>query len=182
VHRSRVRVAVPCVGGEEERAIRSTCGCSHRGPARDRRRRGGRRSGSVRGARPAVESMGRAATEDPVLFEAAAQPGFLPHAPSSRLNRCPTRRRGSKRPEPQYCCSDTRRALTRGEIVHDVAGYPRRSPLIGGVRARQGNAAGRCRSRPNRSVTARARLPRTARTTTCPISAWASGSRRSASR
>ncbi len=76
--RSRVRVAVPCVGGEEEQTIRRDLSAARIGARHE-----------IVDVAPVgavglfaahdlqVESMGRAATEDPVLFEAAAAAGVL---------------------------------------------------------------------------------------------------------
>ncbi|MDQ1455828.1 MAG: hypothetical protein QOH28_1448 [Actinomycetota bacterium] len=76
--RSRVRVAVPCVGGEDERTIRSDLAAARieaRHEIVDVAPLGA--VGLFAAHDLQVESMGRTATEDPVLFEAAAAAGVL---------------------------------------------------------------------------------------------------------
>jgi hypothetical protein len=76
--RSRVRVAVPCVGGDEEQRIRrdlAAAGIDARHEIVDVAPVGAVHLFAARDLQ--VESMGRAATEDPVLFEAAAAAGVL---------------------------------------------------------------------------------------------------------
>jgi hypothetical protein len=76
--RSRVRVPVPCVGGEEERRIRSDLTAARvdeRHEVVDVAPVGAVQLLVGHGLH--VESMGRAASEDPVLFEAAAAAGVL---------------------------------------------------------------------------------------------------------
>ncbi len=75
-----------------------------------------------------VVSMGRPAADDPVLFELAAAAAVCAaermHVPLA-CARCPTRRSRVERVLNLLALLlDTRRALTREEIVHDVAGYP----------------------------------------------------------
>ena len=75
---SRVRVAVPCVGGEEEATIRRDLAAARidaRHELVDVAPVGAIDLFSAHDLQ--VESMGRAATEDPVLFEAAAAAGVL---------------------------------------------------------------------------------------------------------
>src|SRR6185369_2138405 len=76
--RSRVHVAVPTVGGEEERRIRadlSDAGIDTRHDLVDVAPVGVLDLFAPRDLH--VESMGRAAADDPVLFEAAAAAGTL---------------------------------------------------------------------------------------------------------
>ena len=86
--RSRVRVAVPTRrrrrGTPDPRRSRRR---RHRRPPRPRRRRAGRRRSTCSRARDLqVESMGRPAADDPVLFEAAAAAGTVLAAHDRRLD------------------------------------------------------------------------------------------------
>ena len=84
-----------------------------------------------------------------------------------RMSRCPTLPSRVERVLNLLALLlDTRRALTREDIVHEVAGYPPQSRRIPArVRARQGNAARHGRADHDRADRRRrrARLPRPAR-------------------
>ena len=168
--RSRVTIALPCVGGDEEAQLRADLADARtrRAPRHRRRRAGRRRSALLESHGLHVVSMGRPAADDPGAVRVRGRRGHR-----RRANCC---RKLAAMPDAPSRVErvlnllalllDTRVPLTRDEIVREVAGLSRADQRVPArVRARQGDAARHGRADHDRGDRRRlrGRLPRPAR-------------------